>query len=111
MKPSPATSEKLKFIGGAIIVLAAAAIMFPGFLTVAMGLWRIFLILVVVGGSSLAIAYATRHFARLKAAAREQNSGLKQDRASQSDAEIAYLRGVPAGTNTDTSGLPPAATE
>ncbi|HEY9792815.1 MAG TPA: hypothetical protein V6D22_20610 [Candidatus Obscuribacterales bacterium] len=91
MKLSAATSEKLKFVGGAIIVLAAAAIMFPGFLSLAWGLWRIFLILLVVGGSSLAIAYATRRLARLKAG---ENSGRK-----------------PACSSTESSALPPTATD
>lgn len=63
MKPN---KETLKFIGGAIIVGAAALIMFPGFLTVAFGLWKIFLILLIAGGAALALAYATVYLKKQK---------------------------------------------
>jgi CDP-diglyceride synthetase len=58
--------ESLKFIGGAIIVAAAALIMFPGFLQVAFGLWRIFLVLIIAGGAALFLAYATMYIKRQK---------------------------------------------
>jgi UPF0716 family protein affecting phage T7 exclusion len=66
--------EKLKFIGGAIIVLAAMAIMFPGFVTVALGLWRIFLVALIAGSVCLALAYATRHFSKLKQASLQKGA-------------------------------------
>jgi UPF0716 family protein affecting phage T7 exclusion len=58
--------ETLKLAGGTIIVLAAAAIMFPGFLQVAFSLWRILLIVVIAGGACLALAHARLHLAKMK---------------------------------------------
>jgi hypothetical protein len=59
--------ETLKYIGGFLIVAAAALIMFPGFLQVALGLSRILLIVVIAGGSCLCLAIATRRIIKLKA--------------------------------------------
>ena len=79
MKITPATTEKIKFIGGALVVVAAAFIMFPGFLSVALGLWRILLIVVVAGGACLALAHLTRRIARLKAPdSGEPQTGINQ---------------------------------
>lgn len=58
--------ETLKFAGGAIIVGAAALIMFPGFLSVALGLWRILVIMVVAGGGCLLIANITHRILKRK---------------------------------------------
>jgi UPF0716 family protein affecting phage T7 exclusion len=66
MKKSATIKEKLTFIGSAIIVLAAFAIMCPGLLTVAAGLGRILLIVAVAGGGCLALAYGMRSLARAK---------------------------------------------
>jgi UPF0716 family protein affecting phage T7 exclusion len=56
--------EKLKFIGGALIVGAAALIMLPGFVNLAAGLGRILLIIVLAGSICLALAYGTRFVMR-----------------------------------------------
>lgn len=66
MKTPSANAEKWKVIGGAVIVLAAAVVMFPGFLSVGIGLSRILLIIVLAGGVCLALAYGTRHLLKLK---------------------------------------------
>jgi UPF0716 family protein affecting phage T7 exclusion len=71
--------EKLKFIGGAIIVLAAAAIMFPGFVTVALGLWRIFLVALIAGSVCLALAYATRHLSKVKQASLQKGTDANSE--------------------------------
>ena len=59
-------AQTLKYIGGALIVAAAAVIMLPGFLPVIMGVWKLLVVLVVCGGSALAIAYATMFIKRKK---------------------------------------------
>jgi UPF0716 family protein affecting phage T7 exclusion len=56
--------ETLKLIGGALIVGAAALIMFPGFMQVAFGMWRIFLMIAIAGGAALLIAYVTMFIKR-----------------------------------------------
>ncbi len=60
-------TEKLKFIGGAIIVAAAALIMFPGFISLAAGFGRLLFIMVVIGGGCLLLAVATRRIMKLNA--------------------------------------------
>lgn len=58
-------ADTLKFIGGAIVVLAAALIMLPGFFSVALGLGRILLVIAIAGGACLLLAY-TVHFLKRK---------------------------------------------
>ncbi len=56
---NPKQIETIKFIGGALVVAAAGLIMFPGFLTVATGVGKIILMIVIAGGACLSLAYAT----------------------------------------------------
>ena len=73
----PAISmETLKFAGGAVIVGAAAIIMLPGFLGVAMGLWRILVIMIVAGGGCLLIATIT-HRVLKKRRIERQTTGIE----------------------------------
>jgi hypothetical protein len=58
--------ERLKFIGGAIIVAAAALIMFPEIIKVAFGLGRIFMVLLVAGGACLFLATTSHRIKKLK---------------------------------------------
>ncbi len=57
---NPKQIETIKFIGGALIVAAAGLIMFPSFLTVATGIGKIILMIVIAGGACLSVAHATR---------------------------------------------------
>lgn len=66
MKKPALNMETMKFIGGALIVGAAALIMFPGIMSILMGLSRILILLVVVGGGCLALTLASRRILKLK---------------------------------------------
>jgi UPF0716 family protein affecting phage T7 exclusion len=77
--------ETLKFAGGAIIVGAAALIMFPGFLSVALGLWRILVIMVVAGGGCLLIANITQRILKRK---RLQRSTTAIEPAREADQNL-----------------------
>jgi hypothetical protein len=56
----------IKFAGGALVVAAAAFIMFPAIIGLAFGLLRIILMIVVAGGACLFIAKATRSLQKRK---------------------------------------------
>lgn len=98
--------EKLKFAGGAIIVAAAAFIMFPGFVMFAAGLGRILLVIVIAGGACLALAYATQY---LRKQGKENSSGIgaATTSASSTGATSAGVNNFPvtADRSTETNTL------
>ncbi len=81
--------EKLKFVGGALIVLAAVAVAFPGFLSLAAGIGRIMFILVVVGGGCLLTAHLTRRIMKLG-----RDSGKKLSTGTAQPAELSNMNSV-----------------
>lgn len=66
--------ETLKFVGGALIVGAAALIMFPGFISLAAGFGKIILMIVIAGGAALALAYATAFVRRQRKSTEQQTN-------------------------------------